>query len=1112
MGSLSKRFGQQFTEQCLVPHLIRAIDDINSRVRMSCADVFADIASNCSMDLRRNVLAPYFMRLLEDKQKFIRMSSSSQIGPIIATFAEPRRTGLLIRDGQLSNLTPRKELNTSNLPDESDSHNESTSSIGSKESRKTEETTENEVYETEEGEEDELGRLYNVPDGFHLPDTPKSETRVRTYSTSSISSLDSDNSVLTASPNFREVSSYKNIKPRNLFEESDQKQEDEEKDDQLFALRKWPYEPNKHLVSLNDPDFNLDDIMSEDLDSIDLDGEMEKDLKRKAQEEGKESPSTVPRLNLDEITPPEERTNNPSDTANSNTMQNGTPRGEEEPLRINYWSFDTELDFDDVQKYIERSESLNKANAEQSEDELNGNVLQPVPEDNEDSQYDTAFPPISESTGQENADRESSPGKRSWADVARQGSDLENAEDSSQDPSKQTTEGFWKRRFDFARKPIDFMKKTAAQSMLLHQTALSAATNTGNNNATSATSALIAKIRPMTQNMTNMTKKTEKQLKNDNVATVAPFRQFTEKVKQKIQGTAEKRDEPKPEAIWEQKAEIEAEELQSRIHQLQRRHLENAKRYLSNDEYQLLMNTEQDVIPPRLFNALSQLQQEDEMEDSDEHQIILAKCFPAIAYTFGPQKWIFVKALYMSLASHPSPTIRAYLAQSIHEIAKCIGQKRTDQDLVPIFQKFGLDTPDVQKGLIANLYEFFKACSEEVRLKLAAELNRFNTMNGRCEWRLRHQFIQQLSLMVQLFKPYHVNLHLIPFALAFANDRIAEVRKGGVKMLAQALAVLINHEQDACQRSGLPIDSPDARKMSREFMGELRKGFWNTMIWRKRQCFAQMMDTLARERLVDPTVFFQIFRQNMDELSMDKIHNVRQYYCTILQSFGRQQIDAVDQGVSFSQISDRLHEMAARDPDLEIRTQARVVLGTFDTTKHEIDLGQREFLLAAAEEKDRRVRVEKLEHCPKTFVTNEHPEVKQQIMDLPSKYAEIQRKSEALSNELNAAASTSVSNNQFSWIRQPRLRRDGVSDPTDDKTLSTTIAEEYQDIDVVEDGEESDALNTTTNIEDDLEFHDLEYDEPANDFIKKHPALIVAKVAPQPSNEAADGPNNESTV
>ncbi|CAD5208268.1 unnamed protein product [Bursaphelenchus xylophilus] len=136
------------------------------------------------------------------------------------------------------------------------------------------------------------------------------------------------------------------------------------------------------------------------------------------------------------------------------------------------------------------------------------------------------------------------------------------------------------------------------------------------------------------------------------------------------------------------------------------------------------------------------MQQRDEMEDSDEHQLILARCFPAIAYTFGSQRWIFIKALYLSLASHQSPAIRLCLAQSIHEIAKIIGQKKTDRDLVPIFQRFVLDTPDVQKGLLTNLYDFYKVCSEDVRLRLASELNQFNTCDSRCEWRLRHKFIE----------------------------------------------------------------------------------------------------------------------------------------------------------------------------------------------------------------------------------------------------------------------------------------------------------------------------------------------------------------------------------
>uniref|UniRef100_A0A1I7SQX0 Protein TSSC4 n=1 Tax=Bursaphelenchus xylophilus TaxID=6326 RepID=A0A1I7SQX0_BURXY len=137
------------------------------------------------------------------------------------------------------------------------------------------------------------GRLLKKFLGFHLPDAPKPQPRVRNYSASSVSSVDSENSILTASPNFRDTSStgwtrVKNYKQRNLFDEEEKAEEKQDEDPQMFTLKRWPYEPGKNLVSLNDPDFCLDDIMSEDLDPNGMDAALDKFAAEMGAKEGKD--------------------------------------------------------------------------------------------------------------------------------------------------------------------------------------------------------------------------------------------------------------------------------------------------------------------------------------------------------------------------------------------------------------------------------------------------------------------------------------------------------------------------------------------------------------------------------------------------------------------------------------------------------------------------------------------------------------------------------------------------------------------------------------------------------------------------------------------------------
>lgn len=55
---------------------------------------------------------------------------------------------------------------------------------------------------------------------------------------------------------------------------------------------------------------------------------------------------------------------------------------------------------------------------------------------------------------------------------------------------------------------------------------------------------------------------------------------------------------------------------------------------------------------------------------------------------------------------------------------------------------------------------------------------------------------------------------------------------------------------------------------------------------------------------------------------------------------GQPKLESIDHDL-FSLVRSRLHQMAANDSDLEIRMMARVILGTMDKVKNEVDLGCR---------------------------------------------------------------------------------------------------------------------------------------------------------------------------
>jgi hypothetical protein len=124
------------------------------------------------------------------------------------------------------------------------------------------------------------------------------------------------------------------------------------------------------------------------------------------------------------------------------------------------------------------------------------------------------------------------------------------------------------------------------------------------------------------------------------------------------------------------------------------------------------------------------------------------------------------------------------MAQSLHQIAQILGPKLAERDLCPLFQQFSRDTTEIQQALLKNLFSFIKALPQQSRQKLGADLIAFNTHEVILEklillfifqvnaWRLKHEFIEQLTKLVTLYKPYEINDFLVPFALTFSAGKI----------------------------------------------------------------------------------------------------------------------------------------------------------------------------------------------------------------------------------------------------------------------------------------------------------------------------------------------------
>lgn len=87
--------------------------------------------------------------------------------------------------------------------------------------------------------------------------------------------------------------------------------------------------------------------------------------------------------------------------------------------------------------------------------------------------------------------------------------------------------------------------------------------------------------------------------------------------------------------------------------------------------------------------------------------------FPAFVYTLGKDHWDVFRKIYIKLAKFNDGRIKKTLSHSIHELARILGPEITENDLVPIMERFLKDPlNEIRIGALRNLHVFLAEVSE----------------------------------------------------------------------------------------------------------------------------------------------------------------------------------------------------------------------------------------------------------------------------------------------------------------------------------------------------------------------------------------------------------------
>ena len=90
--------------------------------------------------------------------------------------------------------------------------------------------------------------------------------------------------------------------------------------------------------------------------------------------------------------------------------------------------------------------------------------------------------------------------------------------------------------------------------------------------------------------------------------------------------------------------------------------------------------------------------------------------FPAFIFVFGRDEWPRFQSLYHKLTKINDNRIKKTLSSSIHELAKILGQKYTELDLLPCLERFLKDkVMDIKMAALKNMHIFLQEVSPEKR-------------------------------------------------------------------------------------------------------------------------------------------------------------------------------------------------------------------------------------------------------------------------------------------------------------------------------------------------------------------------------------------------------------
>ena len=156
----------------------------------------------------------------------------------------------------------------------------------------------------------------------------------------------------------------------------------------------------------------------------------------------------------------------------------------------------------------------------------------------------------------------------------------------------------------------------------------------------------------------------------------------------------------------------------------------------------------------------------------------------------GKQRWESdLWKVYEKLLKSNDKKLKITLSDSLHEIARLLGEGLTERYLFKVVDMFFRDKSDeIKLGVIKHMSSIMKTLSENKRETLIGVFEEFQ--KDQKKWRIRESIGKQLGEILEIYKPQLIFEYVVPILLKFCSDSVSIVREEAARKVADFIEKL----------------------------------------------------------------------------------------------------------------------------------------------------------------------------------------------------------------------------------------------------------------------------------------------------------------------------------